>query len=91
MNEQTLAVDVQLEVGIRGDYLLHPHTLKAIRSPEGFLHKDLFDATGIRSPYQDPLERAQDRWKTILRDHSPDVSAAECQAIDEVVARFLRG
>jgi len=91
VSDETLAVELQLEVGIRGDYLAHPHTLKTIRSGNEFLHKDLFDATGMRAPYEDPCIRAQARWKQILRDHQPKVSAAECQAVDEIVARFRRG
>jgi trimethylamine:corrinoid methyltransferase-like protein len=91
VNDETLAVDVQLEAGIRGDYMLHPHTLRTIRSAGRFIHKDLFDSTGVRSAYQDPLARAHERCKTILRDHQPDVSADERRAIDEVIARFQRG
>jgi trimethylamine--corrinoid protein Co-methyltransferase len=90
VSADTLAVDVQLEVGIRGDYLTHPHTLHALRSGEEFLHKDLFDAASTRSAYRDPLERAQERWRKILDEHQPAVSAAECEALDEVVARFAR-
>lgn len=89
IDDDTLAADVQLEVGLRGDYLGHPHTLRHIRSPDEFLHKDLFDATGIRAPYEDPCGRAQARWRQLLRDHQPAVSAADKRAIDAVVKRHL--
>jgi trimethylamine--corrinoid protein Co-methyltransferase len=88
VNEDTLAVEVQREVGIRGDYLGHPHTLRHIRSRDEFLHKDLFDASGVRAPYQDALLRAQARWKQILAEHEVGVSQAEQKAIDEVVRRY---
>ena len=87
VDADTLAVDVQKEVGIRGDYMIHPHTLQYIRSDE-FLHKDLFDSTGIRASYEDPCIRAQARWKQILREHEVAVGDADRRAIDDVVARF---
>ena len=90
VSAETLALDVQLEVGIRGDYLAHHHTLRYLRSGDELLHKDLFDSTGMRSTYQDPCVRAQERWQEILREHQPAVSRAECEAVDEVVARYGR-
>lgn len=91
VTEETLAVEVQKEVGIRGEYLTHPHTLRFVRDPEEFLHKDLFDATGTRQPYADPCARAQARWQQILRDHRPDVSQEEERAIDAAAAQWLTG
>jgi len=90
VNAETLALDVQKEIGIRGDYLLHPHTLKHMRNTEEFLQKDLFDATGIRAPYLDPCARAKERWQRILREHEVAVPDSDKQAVDEVVARFAR-
>jgi trimethylamine---corrinoid protein Co-methyltransferase len=88
VNSDTLALAVQEELGIRGDYLAHSHTLQYIRDPEEFLHKDLLDATGIRSPYEDPCVRAKARWQKILREHEVAVPASAKQAVDEVVKRF---
>ena len=88
VDDDTLAIDVQKEIGLRGDYMMHPHTLRYIRSEDEFLHKDLFDATGIRAPYEDPCLRAQTRWRQILRDHEVAVCDADRRAIDDVVARF---
>jgi trimethylamine:corrinoid methyltransferase-like protein len=91
VTEETLAVELQLETGLRGDYLSHPHTLRAVRDGNEFLHKDLFDASGIRADYQDPLDGAQRRWRQILQDHRPAVSEAERQAVDRVVGSFPWG
>jgi trimethylamine--corrinoid protein Co-methyltransferase len=91
VTEESLAVGLQLEVGLRGDYLSHPHTLRAVRDRDEFLHKDLFDASGIRADYHDPLEKAQQRWRQILQDHQPAVSEAERQAVDRVVDSFPWG
>jgi trimethylamine--corrinoid protein Co-methyltransferase len=90
INEDTLAVDMQKEIGIRGEYMMHPHTLQYVRSGEEFLHKDLLDSTGVRAPYEDPCIRAQVCWKEILQEHEVAVSEADRRAIDEVVARFAR-
>lgn len=90
VNSETLALDVQKEVGIKGDYLLHPHTLKFIRNSEEFLQKDLFDASGIRNTYTDPCARAKERWQRILREHEVAVPDSARQAVDEVVGRFAR-
>ena len=90
VNSETLALDVQKEIGIRGDYLVHPHTLKHMRDPEEFLQKDLFDATGIRADYPDPCARAKERWQRILREHQVAVPDSAKQAVDEVVARFAK-
>jgi trimethylamine--corrinoid protein Co-methyltransferase len=90
VTSETLALDVQKEIGIRGDYLVHPHTLKHMRDSEEFLQKDLFDATGIRAVYTDPCARAKERWQRILREHQVAVPDSAKQAVDEVVARFAR-
>lgn len=90
VNDETLAVDTQIEIGIRGDYMTHPHTLQYIHDAEEFLHKDLWDATGIRAPYEDPTARAHARWQDLLRDHEVKVSDADCRAVDAVVAEWDR-
>ena len=89
VRDETLAVEVQKEVGIRGDYLVHPHTLQFVRDPEEFLHKDLFDATGVKQDYEDTCLRAKARWQEILRDHQPAVGEEECRAIDAVAAAYI--
>ena len=35
VNGETLALDVQKEIGIRGEYLTHPHTLRYVRDADG--------------------------------------------------------
>jgi len=89
VTEETLAVEVQKEVGIHGEYMSHPHTFQFMRDDEEYLHKDLFDATGQRQPYEDPCARAQVRWQQLLRDHQVGVSEAECRAIDAVAAEWI--
>ncbi|MBI3985803.1 MAG: trimethylamine methyltransferase family protein [Lentisphaerae bacterium] len=91
VNEETLAVELQKELGIRGEYLTHPHTLKHIRSSEEYLQKDLFDRSGIRALYEDPCIRAHARWNRILKEHVPGVPAAAQNAVDAVVARYAGG
>jgi len=88
VNPETLALDVQKEIGIRGDYLVHPHTLRHMRDTEEFMQKDLFDATGVHASYPDPCARAKERWQRILREHEVAVPESARQAVDEVVARF---
>jgi trimethylamine--corrinoid protein Co-methyltransferase len=90
VNDETLALDVQKEIGIRGEYLTHPHTLQYVREAEEFMQKDLLDATTIRSPYADPCVRAKARWQRILREHEVAVPDSAKQAVDEVVARFAK-
>ena len=85
IDEETLAVSLQIEVGLRGDYLSRPETLHAIRGTDEFLHKDLFDATGIRMDYQDPMEKAQQRWQQILKEREVAISDEDKKAIDRVV------
>lgn len=88
VTDETLAVDLQLEIGLRGEYLSHPHTLHTIRNREEFLHKDLFDASGIRAGYEDPMARANKRWQQIVKEHETAASATERQAVDRVVERL---
>jgi trimethylamine--corrinoid protein Co-methyltransferase len=87
VNDDTLALDVQKEIGIRGEYIMHPHTLRYVRDAGEYIHKDLLDATGIRSPYEDPCIRARARWQKILREHEVAVPDAARRAVDEVVAQ----
>jgi len=89
VTDETLAVGIQKEVGIRGEYLVHPHTLRFVRDPEEFLHKDLFDATGVRQPYEEPCRGAKARWEQLLRDHQPAVSEEERRSIDAVAAGYV--
>ena len=90
VTSETLALDVQKEIGIRGDYLVHPHTLKHMRDTEEFLQKDLFDATGFRSSYQEVCARAKERWQQILGEHEVAVPDSAKQAVDESVARIAK-
>ena len=89
LHDKTLALGVQTEVGFGGEYLTHPHTLQHIRRDEEFLHKDLFDSSGARMPYQDPLDEAQKRWKHIPLEHEVAVTESDIKAIDQVVADFM--
>ncbi len=91
INEETLAVSLQIEVGLRGNYLSRPETVNTIRNSDEFLHKDLLDATGVRSEYQDPMEKAGQRWRQILEDHEVAISEAERQAVDKVVENYTVG
>ena len=89
VTDETLAVDVQKEAGIRGDYLTHPHTLRYMRDPDEYLHKDLFDATGGRQPYEAACIRARTRWRELVQTHRPGVSEEQCRAIDAVAKRHI--
>lgn len=88
VNRETLAVDIMKEVGIRGDYLSHPSTMKWIRQSDEYLAKEIFDNSGVRAEYEDPCVRAQAKWKQILAEHKPAVSEEDKKAIDGIVAKY---
>jgi len=90
VNEETMAVEPLKEIGIRGEYMVHPHTLKWIREKDEFIHKDLLDATGFRCDYSDPCVRANERWRQILAEHECQVSESDRAAIDNVAAKYLK-
>ena len=91
VTDDTLAVDVQLQVGIRGDFLEHEHTRRYVRSKDEFLHKDLFDATGVRAAPTDLFARAKARWQKTLATHRPAVGEADRRTVDEVAVHFIQG
>ena len=89
VNAETLAVEAMKEVGIRGDYLSVPDTVRWIRHSDEYLGKDLFDCTGIRCEYSDPCAAAQARWQQIVTEYEPAVSAEERAAVDRVATEYL--
>jgi trimethylamine--corrinoid protein Co-methyltransferase len=89
VNPDTLAVEAMKEVGIRGDYLSTPDTIRWIRHSDEYLGKDLFDCAGIRSEYRDPCAGAQALWQRVVAEHEPDVSTEERAAVDAVASEYL--
>ena len=83
VNDETLAVDAIKEIGPGKDFLMHPTTIKGMRSqsrPEMIDRKmrDTWQTAGATSAYERALEKA--RW--ILANHQPDPLP------DEVLARI---
>ncbi len=73
VNDDTLAVDAIKEIGPGRDFLMHPTTIKGMRSqskPEMFDRKmrDAWQTAGATTAYERALEKA--RW--ILANHQPD-------------------
>lgn len=73
VNDETLAVDAIKEVGPGKDFLMHPTTIKGMRSqskPELIDRRmrEAWQAAGGTSAYERALEKA--RW--ILANHQPD-------------------
>jgi trimethylamine--corrinoid protein Co-methyltransferase len=72
-SEGKLAIDVIKEVGSRGNFLSHPHTLKYFR--EEHFQADLADrnprSVWERLGSKTLLERARERVKKILDEYSP--------------------
>ena len=73
VEEETLALELIKEVGLSGDYLSHPHTVRHFRSEHfipSLLPRAPFDAwqsAGSRSA----LDLAKDRVREILAKHQP--------------------
>jgi trimethylamine--corrinoid protein Co-methyltransferase len=92
VNEDMLAVDIIKEVGANGNFLIHPHTLKHVRStqwrPEliSRMGYDQWQSTGCTSL----LERAQKKLQHILEEHQPfPIPEDLSQAIKKRVDQFI--
>jgi trimethylamine---corrinoid protein Co-methyltransferase len=85
VNDETLAVDAIKEVGPGKDFLMHPTTIKGMRSqskPELIDRRmrGVWEAAGGTSAYERALEKA--RW--ILANHQPD-------PLPDAVLKTIRG
>jgi len=93
VNDDMLAVDIIKEVGANGNFLIHPHTLKHVRStqwrPEliSRMGYDQWQSTGCTSL----LERAQKKLQQILKEHQPvPIPEDQAQEIQKRVDQFKR-
>jgi len=91
VNDDMLAVDIIREVGANGNFLIHPHTLKHLRStqwrPEliSRMGYDEWQASGSTSL----LERARKKLQQILQKHQPlPIPADQAIEIQERVDQF---
>lgn len=91
VNDDMLAVDIIKEVGASGNFLIHPHTLKHVRStqwrPELISHMgyDQWHSKGCTSL----LERAQKKLQQILEEHQPvPIPEDQAQEIQKRVDQF---
>ena len=87
VNETTLSVDLIKEVGLTGDYLMHPSTLslfKALSAPK-LMNRENYEnwtAGGATDLHQRALLQAQD----LVANHYPAPISAQAQKeIDEVI------
>jgi trimethylamine---corrinoid protein Co-methyltransferase len=80
VNDETLAVDLIAEMGVSGDYLTHPHTLKHYRED---WYPRLFDRNNFErwsnSGHQTLRERAQGRLNKLLAQPQPEPLAPDIQ------------
>ena len=81
VNDETLALDVIKEVGPRGSFLTHKHTLKFVR--DEIYRPKLFDRTferaWIKAGKKDILKVANTRVKEILAEHQPEPLTKDVQ------------
>lgn len=90
VTKETLCIDVMKEVGIRGFYLDREDTLEWLKESDELLHKEMFDVSGEESVYEDPVIRANAKWKEILAEHKPDVPTEDKAAIDAIVEKHSK-
>ena len=90
VTKETLCIDVMKEVGIRGFYLDREDTLQWLRESDELLHKEMFDVSAEAGVYEDPVIRANAKWKEILAEHKPDVPAEDKAALDAIVERHTK-
>ena len=91
VNEETLALDVIREVGHDGHHLVHPHTLKHLRSTQW--RPKLISRKGYEQWEQDGslslLERARKKLQHILETYqSPALAEEKQHTIQNIVERF---
>jgi len=91
VNEETLALDVIREVGHDGHHLVHPHTLKHLRSTQW--RPKLISRKGYEQWEQDGslslLERARKKLQSILGTYqSPALAEEKQHTIQNIVERF---
>ena len=81
VTDDTLAVDVIKEIGSGGDFLMHGHTVKGMRSQS---RPELIDRN-MRSDWKEAgatsaYDRAMQKVKWILENHRPDPLPVEVLA-----------
>jgi trimethylamine--corrinoid protein Co-methyltransferase len=93
VNEETLAVDVIREVGHDGHHLVHPHTLKHLRSTQW--RPKLINRKGYEQWAQDGslslMDRARKKLQHILDTYqAAPLDDGQLQAIQQVVANYRK-
>jgi trimethylamine--corrinoid protein Co-methyltransferase len=93
VSEETIALDVIKEVGIGGNFLVHPHTAASFRKE--FWMSDLMERlpwdAWNRQETRSFEARARARARKILAEHHPEpLSPAQVAAIDEIVEAAKR-
>lgn len=83
VNDDTLAIDPIKEIGPGGDFLMHKHTFKNMRSqskPELIDRKmrGAWEKAGAKTAYERAMEKVQ--W--ILKNHTPEALS------DDVIAKI---
>ena len=93
VNDDTLAIDVIREVGANGNFLIHEHTLRHLRSTQW--RPELISRMGYEAWRESGstsfLQRARTKLQQILQDHKPHpIPAEQVRKIQEWVDRFKR-
>jgi trimethylamine--corrinoid protein Co-methyltransferase len=90
VNEDSLAIDVIHEVGIKGEYMSHDHTFdrfRALQSNPQVMDRDsrlLWESAGSK----DMPAKSAEIAKKILNEHKPSVLSEEvCSNIREIVVK----
>ena len=87
VDETTLSVDLIKEVGLTGDYLIHPSTLslfKALSAPK-LMNRESYEnwiAGGATDLHQRAMEQARD---LVMNHQPPPISAQSQREIDEII------
>jgi trimethylamine---corrinoid protein Co-methyltransferase len=89
VSEETVAFDVMKEVGIGGNYLMHPHTAASFRQEfwTPLLMERIPFAAWEKQQVKGMEAKASNRVREILSSHHPrPLSIEQERAIDEIVA-----
>jgi trimethylamine--corrinoid protein Co-methyltransferase len=91
VDDDMLALDVIKDVGFKGDFLTHPHTLTHLRQTQW--RPRLFSRMGYEEWHSaggtSLREHSQKRLQDILRDHRPlPIPAKQAREIEKIIAQF---
>ncbi len=93
VNKEKLALDVIKEVGIGGNYLMHPHTVRNFRKE--FWLSDLTERmswdTWGKEEFRGIEEKAKEKARWIINNHYPEpLDRDKRKMIDEIVEEALK-